>query len=64
MTSIAFDNCYVTDDFARLDKRREKKGKTAVLPLRAKENSKYVKPNGLVQSWEGKALSVNKISTK
>ncbi|XP_064354869.1 DC-STAMP domain-containing protein 2 [Dromaius novaehollandiae] len=42
-----FDNVYITRRFVELDVRRAAQGKPTVLPLRAQESGRYVRPDGL-----------------
>ncbi|XP_067169209.1 DC-STAMP domain-containing protein 2 [Apteryx mantelli] len=42
-----FDNIYITRRFVELDVRRAEQGKPTVLPLRARESSRYIRPDGL-----------------
>lgn len=44
LTKMEFDNCYITEKFIDLDKKRAKKGTGAVLPLKAREIFLYIKP--------------------
>ncbi|XP_076802542.1 DC-STAMP domain-containing protein 2-like isoform X2 [Clavelina lepadiformis] len=50
LTANEFDNFYITEDFVKLDNRRKKQGKVTVLPLRARENSKYIRPSNIWMS--------------
>ncbi|XP_068778050.1 DC-STAMP domain-containing protein 2 [Struthio camelus] len=42
-----FDNIYITRRFVEMDGRRAAQGKPTVLPLRARESCRYVRPDGL-----------------
>jgi len=44
LTNPEFDNCYITDQFLEHDQKKARHGKLAVLPLKSKESSLYVRP--------------------
>ncbi|KAJ2948596.1 hypothetical protein O0L34_g7851 [Tuta absoluta] len=59
LTSIGYDNVYITSYFKRIDKRRVERNKCSLLPLKKMERSKYIDVRSTVYMAER-----NKLLTK
>ncbi|XP_075981624.1 ubiquitin protein ligase sneaky [Anticarsia gemmatalis] len=60
LTSIEYDNIYITRYFKRLDMRRKKKGEMTLLPLKKMERIKYID----VHSMSYKVIEHSKLLTQ
>ncbi|XP_021181173.3 protein sneaky [Helicoverpa armigera] len=59
LTSINFDNIYITSFFKKLDKKRKKKHAVTLLPLKKMERNKYIDVHSLsyITSQHGKLVT-------